>query len=89
MRHLTITIMTYSELTEGFDYLTENDGLELNRLQSVATFELEDAAPLEPRTFDLVEYAQALSGLTAAQLDEFCEKCSRPNPKRKVRRNNA
>jgi hypothetical protein len=71
-----------------FDYLTPEDGAALNALQSVVVFEIEDPAPQEPRTFTLESYASSLEDLSGPGLDEYCERCSRPNPKRKVRRNN-
>ena len=89
MRHLTITIMTFQELTEGFDYLTIEDGRLLNEMQSSFTFDLEEEAPLEPRKFSLEAYAEALTDLDPKSGDEYAETCSRPNPKRKVRRNQA
>lgn len=79
--------MTLEQLTEGFDYLSPEDGAELNNLQERVTFELEDAAPQEPLNFDLMEYAAAIESLTEAQLDTFIETVCRPNPKRRVRRN--
>jgi hypothetical protein len=81
--------MTLQELIDGFDYLSVDDAAELNDAQQAATFEIEEAPPLEPRDFDLSEYAQAIAALTAAQLDTYCETCNRPNPKRRVRRNGA
>lgn len=77
-------------LISQFDYLTPQDGIWLTEyLQGEMVFEIEDPAPQEkPTGWSLSEYAISLSDLSEPGMNEYCEACSRPNPKRKVRRNN-